>query len=135
MATSSKSTRECTRLPKCSILLSNVLGISLTPSALDVADQNVTTNDPNKPQQYTGKDLFDSFIEENRSTLHTRLNESLSEIRFAGWIQPFTLLVKAPLEDLEVIKEAWRRRFLRSPNQFNIREIGEYLSQCGLESR
>lgn len=128
MATSSKSTRECTRTPKCSILLSNVLGISLTSSSLDVTDQNVTTNDPNKPQQYTGKGLFDSFLEENRSTLHTRLNESLSEIRFAGWIQPSTLLVKGPLEDLEVIKEAWRRRFLRSPSQFNIREIGEYFS-------
>ncbi|XP_031549301.1 uncharacterized protein LOC116286855 [Actinia tenebrosa] len=124
MATSSKTIRDCTRTPKCSILLSNVLGISLTPSSLDVTDQNGTTNDPNKPQQYAGKALFDSFIEENKSTLHTRLNESLSEIRFAGWIQPFTLLAKGPLEDLEVIKEAWRRRFLRSPKEFNIRELG-----------
>ena len=60
--------------------------------------------------------------------MRTRLNESLEEMRLAGWIAPCTLLIKAPLEELEVIKEAWRRRFLRSPEGLLIRDIGELLT-------
>lgn len=57
----------------------------------------------------------------------TRLTESLDEIRLKGWVFPFTLLIKGPHEDVEVIKEAWRRHFLRSPDNFIIRDIGKFI--------
>ncbi|KAL9973359.1 hypothetical protein ACROYT_G019802 [Oculina patagonica] len=62
----------------------------------------------------------------------TRLTESLDEIRLKGWVFPFTLLIKGPHEDVEVIKEAWRRHFLRSPDNFIIRDIGA-VSSIGME--
>lgn len=124
MASSSKTTRECTRAPKCSILLNNILAITLSPSSLEADQNDVTINDTKPQQLYSGKKVFDSFIENNKSSLNTRLNESLSEARFAGWIQPFTILIKGPQEEMDVLTEAWRRRFLRSPDRYVIRELG-----------
>lgn len=74
-------------------------------------------------------ELFEAFKEQNRSSMRTRLNESLEEIRVAGWTAPCTLFIKGPLEEMEVIKEAWRRHFLRSPGGLLIREIGK-IPQC-----
>ncbi|XP_032219948.2 uncharacterized protein LOC116603081 [Nematostella vectensis] len=123
MASTSKSNRDCSRTPKYSILASNIVGVQLSPCS-----EYESTGDPasdSKPQQnLSGKDIFDSFIKENQTTLNTRLNETLSEIRFAGWIEPSTLLLKGPSDELDVLKEAWRRRFLRSPANFVIRETG-----------
>lgn len=119
------STSKTTRASKCSILLNNVLGITFVPCSLEVDQNDVTTNEPRPQQLCPVKKLFDSFIDNNMSTLHTRLNESLSEIRFAAWIQPYTILIKGPQEDMDVLKEAWRRRFLRSPGDYIIREIGK----------
>jgi len=84
-------------------------------------------NNRSKPaNQISGLEIFDQFKEANRSTMLTRLSESLDEIRLKGWVFPFTLLIKGPHEDVEVIKEAWRRHFLRSPDNFIIRDIGKF---------
>ena len=79
-------------------------------------------------------ELFEAFKEQNRSSMRTRLNESLEEIRVAGWTAPFTLFIKGPLEEMEVIKEAWRRHFLRSPVGLLIREIGKIPQLLQLDS-
>lgn len=127
MASSSKTPRDCSRSSKCSILLNNVLGITFAPCSIEVDQNDVNANNAKPQHSYSGKKIFDAFIDNNMSTLHTRLNESLSEIRFAGWIQPYTILVKGPQEEMNVLIEAWRRRFLRSPCDYTIREIGEFL--------
>lgn len=86
-------------------------------------DEHLEDSKPS--HQLNGPELFDAFKEANRSTLLTRLTESLEEIRLKGWVFPFTLLIKGPHEDIEVIKEAWRRHFLRSPRHFIIKDIGK----------
>ena len=119
-----KSSRD--RAPKCSIVLNNVLAVVFRPtSTAPPVDEIENTEKP--PHRMNGMALFDAFKEANRSTMLTRLNESLDEIRLKGWIFPFTLLIKGPHEDVEVIKEAWRRHFLRSPGSFVIRDIGKVL--------
>lgn len=135
MSSNAKSMRD--RAPKCSIVLSNVLAVVFRPTSTVVHhhhhdEQNnhgdETENNCSKPShQLTGLELFDEFKQANRSTMLTRLTESLDEIRLKGWVFPFTLLIKGPHEDVEVIKEAWRRHFLRSPDNFIIRDIGKFV--------
>jgi len=95
-------------------------------------DENCENKDSKPAHQLNGLELFDAFKEANRSTMLTRLTESLDEIRLKGWVFPFTLLIKGPHEDVEVIKEAWRRHFLRSPDNFIIKDIGA-VSSVGME--
>ena len=121
------------RAPKCSIVLSNVLAIVLRPTSTVQHHEHFhrddsSENDQSKPShQLNGLELFHEFKEANRSTMLTRLTESLDEIRLKGWVFPFTLLIKGPHEDVEVIKEAWRRHFLRSPDNFIIKDIGKFI--------
>lgn len=126
MASSTKTPRD-SRLPKCSILLNNAMAITFAPCSIEVDQNDVSVNNAKPQHSCSGKKLFDAFVDNNMSTLHTRLNECLSEIRFAGWIHPYTILVKGPQEEMNVLTEAWRRRFLRSPSDYTIREIGEFV--------
>jgi len=132
MSSNAKSVRD--RTPKCSIVLSNVLAVVFRPTSTAVQHHcehakptDEAENNRSKPaNQISGLEIFDQFKEANRSTMLTRLSESLDEIRLKGWVFPFTLLIKGPHEDVEVIKEAWRRHFLRSPDNFIIRDIGKF---------
>ena len=132
MSSNAKSVRD--RTPKCSIVLSNVLAVVFRPTSTAVQHHcehakqgDDVENNRSKPvHQISGLELFDQFKEANRSTMLTRLSESLDDIRLKGWVFPFTLLIKGPHEDVEVIKEAWRRHFLRSPDNFIIRDIGKF---------
>ncbi|PFX16894.1 serine/arginine repetitive matrix protein 1-like [Stylophora pistillata] len=136
MSSNIKSMRD--RTPKCSIVLSNVLAIVFRPTSTVHNCENIRKDDSSesgdsKPShQLNGLELFHEFKEANRSTMLTRLTESLGEIRLKGWVFPFTLLIKGPHEDVEVIKEAWRRHFLRSPDNFIIKDIGA-VSSVGME--
>lgn len=127
MTSNSRSTRD--RAPKNSIVLSNVLSVIFRPTSTVVKVDSVRNDEhieDSKPShQLNGPELFDAFKEANSSTMLTRLTESLEEIRLKGWVFPFTLLIKGPHEDIEVIKEAWRRHFLRSPKHFVIKDIGK----------
>ena len=133
MSSNAKSVRD--RTPKCSIVLSNVLAVVFRPTSTAVQHHHCehakhgddVENNRSKPVQLiSGLELFDQFKEANRSTMLTRLSESLDDIRLKGWVFPCTLLIKGPHEDVEVIKEAWRRHFLRSPDNFIIRDIGKF---------
>ncbi|XP_068701545.1 uncharacterized protein [Montipora foliosa] len=134
MSSTARSTRD--RAPKYSIVLSNVLAVVFRPtsSVVQVNSDRDSENleDLKPPHQLNGLEVFDAFKEANKSTLLTRLTESLGEIRLKGWVFPFTLLIKGPHEDIEVIKEAWRRHFLRSPENLSIKDIG-VVSSVGME--
>ena len=125
MSSTARSTRD--RAPKYSIVLSNVLAVVFRPTSTVVqvnSDRDSENLEDLKPPR-NGLEVFDAFKEANKSTLLTRLTESLGEIRLKGWVFPFTLLIKGPHEDIEVIKEAWRRHFLRSPENLSIKDIGK----------
>ena len=127
MSSNAKTARECNRTPKHSILLSNVMAIVFAPVSIVQTEDRDSENKATHLSNPT--ELFEAFKEQNRSSMRTRLNESLEEIRVAGWTAPCTLFIKGPLEEMEVIKEAWRRHFLRSPGGLLIREIGK-IPQC-----
>ena len=126
MSTNAKANRELGRTPKHSTLFSNVTAIVFAP--VSGLQTETLSSDHGTGLRSSPTELFEAFKDTNYSSMRTRLNESLEEMRLAGWIAPCTLLIKAPLEELEVIKEAWRRRFLRSPEGLLIRDIGELLT-------
>ena len=116
------------RAPKSAIVLSNAVAIQFTPACVvDTEEDRGSGRDGKSIHQHvTAMELFEAFRSENR-TLHSRVSESLEELRLAGWIEPFTILIKGPNEDLEIIRETWRRHLLRSPNKFSIRDVGKSL--------
>lgn len=114
------------RASRCAIVLSNAVAIQFTPvSVVDTEEGRESGYDGKSSlQQVTAAELFEAFRRENK-TLHSRVSESLQDLRLAGWIEPYTILLKGPSEDLELIKETWKRHLLRSPSKFIIRDIGK----------
>ena len=114
------------RTPKCAILLSNAVAIQFTPDCVVDTEEDRESGHDGKSslQQVTAMELFEAFKRENKA-IHTRVNESLEELRLSGWIEPYTILIKGPNEDLELVREMWKRHLLRSPNKFVIRDVGK----------
>ncbi len=73
-------------------------------------------------------ELLEMFKLANKASLNTTIVESSNELQIVGWIAPYTLLVSASKECLDVIKSAWSRRTLRSPSQFALVETGAHVS-------
>lgn len=76
-----------------------------------------------------GRALFRAFRRANaRCFWNERLAHAASRLAFLGWLQRRVLLVRAPQSCVQVLRDAWRRRALRSPRGFRITAVGE----CGL---
>lgn len=76
-----------------------------------------------------GRALFRAFRRANaRCFWNERLAHAASRLAFLGWLQRRVLLVRAPQPCVQVLRDAWRRRALRSPRGFRITAVGE----CGL---
>lgn len=73
-----------------------------------------------------GRALFRAFRRANaRCFWNERLAHAASRLAFLGWLQRRVLLVRAPLPCVQVLRDAWRRRALRSPRGFRITAVGE----------
>lgn len=75
-----------------------------------------------------GRALFRAFRRANaRCFWNARLARAASRLAFLGCLQRRVLLVRAPQPCVQVLRDAWRRRALRSPRGFRITAVGE----CG----
>ncbi|XP_035306344.1 storkhead-box protein 1 isoform X3 [Cricetulus griseus] len=73
-----------------------------------------------------GRALFRAFRRANaRCFWNASLVRAASRLAFVGWLQRRVLLVRAPQPCVQVLRDAWRRRALRSPRGFRITAVGD----------
>ncbi|XP_041837942.1 storkhead-box protein 2 isoform X1 [Melanotaenia boesemani] len=112
--------------------------LHITPHSLALVLSQVCREDEERPpssptvlskkklEHRTGYEVFASFKAVNMQHFWNKaLTHALSEIFFLGWIDEHVLLIQGSEVHLQVLRNAWTRRTLRPPQDFDIKCIGD----------
>lgn len=76
--------------------------------------------------QLNGVELFESFVKENCECFWNQsLVNGISGLKYKGFIPPCTLFMTGSDYTYEVIRTAWARRVIKSPQGYSILNLGE----------
>lgn len=125
------------KIQRKSLLGSCTLAVFLQPtsSSCHVSSNNCDQNDPESKSSFSKSqnkepsafNIFMMLKHANKVIVKgAKLYESLNELKLCGWINPYTLLLIGPSEDMKVLKHAWVKRHLKNPKGYFIKDVGMY---------
>ncbi len=103
----------------------NCLILILTPQPCKQWESD-TDGAIRSPLLKSGRELFKDFQRENKHSFWNKpLANSMKDINFLGFFDPYTLFIKGNQETLEILREAYSRRVLKPPRNFSIVQLGK----------
>ncbi|XP_076981197.1 storkhead-box protein 1 [Tamandua tetradactyla] len=100
--------------------------VQLAPGSLALVLCRLEAEAAGDAEEPGGRVVFRAFRRANvRCFWNARLVRAASRLAFQGWLRRGVLLVHAPPASLQVLRDAWRRRVLRSPRGFRITAVGD----------
>ncbi|CAI2351604.1 unnamed protein product [Caenorhabditis sp. 36 PRJEB53466] len=78
------------------------------------------------PRQKNGRQVFDSFVDQNRQMFWNReLTAACDGLVYMGFLRPGTLFISGASHHLAVLKDAWARRILKPAIGYAITSLGD----------
>ncbi|XP_033644340.1 uncharacterized protein DDB_G0284459-like [Asterias rubens] len=124
---SHKSQKSEKKIPKNVVLSPGCLALTLSPLPKKESDaESLKSSSTRHGHRKVGKDLFRDFQRENKHSFWNKpLADSVKDVGFLGFLEPWIILIKGAEKELECLREAYARRVLKPPRNFTIANLGD----------